>query len=95
MSAGHVRVNTTKVHKPSATVKPGDVLTFVQGREVRIVRVVAIGARRGPASEAQTLYDDLTPVRENVPKNPRYEGKGRPSGKDRRALGSLRRSPLE
>ena len=95
VSGGHVRVNSTKVLKPAASIGPGDVLTFAQGREVRVVRVVALGERRGPAPEAQTLYEDLTPVKETVPKNPSYEGKGRPTGKDRRALGSLRRSPLE
>jgi len=90
-----VRVNAQKVHKPAASVGPGDVLTFPQGREVRVIRIVALGERRGPAPEAQQLYEDLTPVGESVPKNPSYEGKGRPTGKDRRALGSLRRSPLE
>jgi len=35
------------------------VLTFPQGRTVRIVRVVSLGSRRGPASEAQALYEDL------------------------------------
>lgn len=90
-----MRVNAQKVHKPAASVGPGDVLTFPQGREVRVIRIVALGERRGPAPEAQQLYEDLTPVGESVPKNPSYEGKGRPTGKDRRALGSLRRSPLE
>lgn len=86
VSGGHVRVNSTKIDKPSRAVGPGDTLTFPQGNQIRVVRIVAIGERRGPAPEAQTLYDDLTPAREgnDVPPNPRYEGKGRPSGKDRR-----------
>lgn len=95
MSGGHVRVNAQKVLKPAASVGPGDVLTFLQGRDIRVVKVVALGERRGPAPEARTLYEDLTPLKEKVPENPQYEGKGRPTGKDRRALGSLRRSPLE
>jgi ribosome-associated heat shock protein Hsp15 len=37
------------------------VLTFPQARDIRVVRVVALGARRGPASEARTLYEDLAP----------------------------------
>lgn len=90
-----MRVNAQKVHKPAASVGPGDVLTFPQGRDIRVVKVVALGDRRGPAPEAQGLYEDLTPVKETVPKNPSYEGKGRPTGKERRALGSFRRSPLE
>ena len=95
VAGGHVRVNSQKVHKPAVTVGHGDVLTFAQGRDVRVVRVVALGERRGPAPEAQTLYEDLTPDTDSVPRNPSYEGKGRPTGKDRRALGSFRRGPLE
>ena len=90
-----MRVNATKVQKPATSVGPGDVLTFLQARNIRVVRVVALGQRRGPAAEAQTLYEDLTPERDDVPRNPRHEGKGRPTGKDRRALGSFRQSPLE
>jgi ribosome-associated heat shock protein Hsp15 len=64
----------------------GDVLDFAQGRQNRVVRIDAIGTRRGPAPEAQSLYFDMTPKQEKVPRNPRFEGKGRPSKKDRRAL---------
>lgn len=90
-----MRVNAAKVQKPATAIGPGDVLTFLQGRSIRVVRVVALGQRRGPASEAQMLYEDLTPARDTVPQNPGYQGKGRPTGKDRRALGSFRRRPLE
>jgi ribosome-associated heat shock protein Hsp15 len=54
-----IRVNSVIVTKPHYRVRPGDVLTFPQGRTVRIVRVLELGVRRGPASEAQTLYEDL------------------------------------
>jgi ribosome-associated heat shock protein Hsp15 len=54
-----IRVNSVLVTKPHYRVRPGDVLTFPQAQTVRIVRVVALGSRRGPASEAQTLYEDL------------------------------------
>ncbi|SDD96471.1 heat shock protein Hsp15 [Ruegeria marina] len=57
--AGRVRVNGNRVTKPAYAVGPGDVLTFAQGDQVRVVRVEAIGLRRGPASEARTLYTDL------------------------------------
>lgn len=88
VSAGHVRVNGTRVSKPAHAVAPDDVLTFVQARAARVVRVLAIGARRGPAPEAQTLYDDLAPpVPEEIsPAAPKYEGKGRPTKRDRRKL---------
>lgn len=54
-----VRVNGARTEKAHAQVRCGDVLTFKQAKAVRVVRVEAIGARRGPASEAQTLYTDL------------------------------------
>lgn len=86
VSGGHVRLNGTRVLKPAQAVGPGDVLTFPQGRIVRVVRVEALGVRRGPATEAQTLFADLTEKRDTPPKNPGFEGKGRPTKKDRRAL---------
>jgi len=93
--AGHLRVNGQKVSKPATNVKLGDVLTFAQGRDVRVVKLRAIGSRRGPASEAQTLYHDLTPEREKHPHAPRFEGKSRPSKQDRRNLDLYNRRTLE
>ncbi|MGX0904586.1 ribosome-associated heat shock protein Hsp15 [Roseovarius sp. MBR-79] len=88
VSAGHVRVNGARVSKPAQGVGPGDVLTFAQGTRVRVVRIAALGARRGPAAEAQALYDDLSPpeTQDTVPPAPRFEGKGRPTKRDRRKL---------
>jgi ribosome-associated heat shock protein Hsp15 len=60
-SAGRVRVNGQKIGKPGYAVGEGDVLTFPQGDRIRVVRVLALGVRRGPATEAQGLYDDLAP----------------------------------
>jgi ribosome-associated heat shock protein Hsp15 len=57
---GRVRINQTIVTKAHHRIRPGDVLTFPQGHLVRVVRVLELGARRGPAREAQTLYEDLT-----------------------------------
>ncbi len=58
---GYVKVNSIRVVKPSHQVGTGDVLTFRQGRDVRVVRIVELAGRRGPAAEALTLYDDLAP----------------------------------
>ena len=98
VGAGDVRVNGARVTKRAATVVAGDVLTFAQGRAVRVIRVDAIGTRRGPAVEAQTLYTDLSPPvgrKESVPDNPGYEGKGRPTKRDRRQADLSRRRHLE
>ncbi|WP_170445423.1 RNA-binding S4 domain-containing protein [Ruegeria arenilitoris] len=92
VSGGHVRINGDRAQKPAQTVGPGDVLTFAQGRVIRVVQVEILGARRGPAVEARTLYTDLTEEKDNPPQNPGFEGKGRPTKKDRRAL-DLSRTP--
>ena len=54
---GRIRRNGTRVEKASVEVKVGDVLTVPFGREVRVVRILACGIRRGPAPEAQALYE--------------------------------------
>jgi ribosome-associated heat shock protein Hsp15 len=92
--SGQVRVNRTPVRKPNHALKPDDVLTFALGRRIWVVRVVALGERRGPYSEAQTLYEDLSPPpapREaRVPKSgQRDPGAGRPTKRDRRAIDQL------
>ena len=56
---GRVRSNQTIVTKAHHRIRPGDVLTFPHGRIIRVVRVLELGSRRGPASEAQALYEDL------------------------------------
>ncbi|MEM8536269.1 MAG: RNA-binding S4 domain-containing protein [Pseudomonadota bacterium] len=94
VSAGKVRVDRQPVSKPSRSVGPGDVLTFVQARETRVVRVLACGERRGPAPEAQALYEDLTPTPKSRPDasrgaNPKFDKGGRPTKKDRRDLSGL------
>ncbi len=57
VSRGKVRVNGTRTSKPSRTVSPGDVLTLVQGREIRVLRITGLPERRGPAPEARDHYD--------------------------------------
>jgi ribosome-associated heat shock protein Hsp15 len=61
IAARRVRLDGTPVMKPSQAVKPGDVLTFPQGRAIRVVRISALPARRGPPAEARGCYDDLSP----------------------------------
>ena len=73
----------------------GQVLTFPQARHICVIRVEALAKRRGPATEAQTLYHDMSPEREDTPPNPRFEGKGRPTKKDRRTRRLSFDGPLE
>jgi len=56
---GHLRINGQKCKKPGHGVMVGDTLTFIQAEVVRVIRVLALSERRGPATEAQTLYADL------------------------------------
>lgn len=96
IGSGHVRVNRVVVRKPNYAVQPGDVLTFSLGPHIRVIEIAALGERRGPASEAQTLYADLDPPRPRDPSTPRLpsagareRGSGRPTKRDRRALDRL------
>ena len=59
-SGGLIRLNGHRVEKSSVDVEPGDVLTLPKGREIVVVRVIGLAERRGPASEAQRLYEILT-----------------------------------
>ena len=61
IEAGSVRVNGSRVSRPGRDIGVGDVLTFPQGTRIRVVRILALGLRRGRAHEAQALYLDLDP----------------------------------
>lgn len=65
IDAGHVRVNGEKTQQAKHAVGPGDVLTLAlpndRAADVKIIKLIACGTRRGPAAEAQTLYEDMTP----------------------------------
>ena len=96
--SGKVRVNRTPIRKPNHALRPDDVLTFPLGRRIWVVRVLALGERRGPYREAQTLYEDLSPppeprdVRESTG-GQRERGAGRPTKRDRRAIERLNEPP--
>ncbi|ALN72183.1 RNA-binding S4 domain-containing protein [Aureimonas sp. AU20] len=59
--SGAVRVNREKIGHAARIVRPGDVLTISVHERVRVLRVLDSGLRRGPASEAARLFEDLTP----------------------------------
>ena len=91
VTGGHVRVNGTRVSKPAATIRPGDALTFPQGNRIRVVVVLAPGQRRGPAPEAQALYQDRTPEPTPTPPSARITPGEKPDKRARRAHDRLRR----
>lgn len=98
--SGKMRINKTIVAKAHYTLRVGDVLTFPLGPRVRVVAVRALGARRGPASEARELYDDLSPPpppkqgaangAAPTPVARREPGAGRPTKRERRETERLR-----
>ena len=59
IEAGHVRVNGVREKAPGHSVKAGDVVTVGLDRTVRILKVAGFAERRGNASAARVLYDDL------------------------------------
>ena len=93
---GRMRINGTPTQKAHHPVKPSDVLTFALGPHIRIIKVVKLGLRRGPAPEAQSLYEDLDPPQPMVQAvvAPRFEdrepGAGRPTKRDGRKTAHLK-----
>jgi ribosome-associated heat shock protein Hsp15 len=59
IEAGHVRVNGAREKAPGHSVKAGDVVTVGLDRTVRVLKVAGFAERRGDASAAVLLYDDL------------------------------------
>ena len=90
--SGRIRVDGTSVSKPSRAISVGAVLTFPKDDEVRIIKVLGLGVRRGPAPEAQALYEDLTPARDPFVDPLEHRVGGRPTKKDRRDMDILKGS---
>ena len=67
VASGRLRINGQPIQKAHYLVKVGDVLTFPLGPHIRVIEVLAQGVRRGPAPEAQTLYQDLEPPQPRPP----------------------------
>jgi len=98
IAGGRFRLDGEVMSKPHRAALPGQVLTFIQGERVRVVKIIALGTRRGPASEAITLYEDMSlPVAPRPGKGQvkagfesRDLGAGRPTKRDRRATQQLK-----
>ena len=88
--SGRVRVNRQKSLTTARQVRIGDVLTIAFDSVVRVLRIEATAARRGPAPEARLLYSDLSPPQPTVTTVVRRSGNGRPTKRQRRALDNFR-----
>lgn len=58
---GRLRIDGRVIDRAHAAVKVGDILSFALHGRVRVIRVLALPARRGPPAEARLCYDDLSP----------------------------------
>jgi ribosome-associated heat shock protein Hsp15 len=91
---GKVDINA-EAAKPAKPVRAGDrvEVTLPRGRR-RILKVTAIGDRRGSAAIARALYEDLTPPEpprlRQAPPPFRAPGSGRPTKRERRDIDRLR-----
>ena len=60
IEGGHVRLDGRRVEKPAEEVRVGSVVTLPLHDRVRVLRVLDLPARRGPAAEARACYEELT-----------------------------------
>jgi ribosome-associated heat shock protein Hsp15 len=58
---GHVRIDGKRVEKSSEEVRVGSVIAMPLHDKVRVLRVLSLPARRGPAAEARACYQELGP----------------------------------
>ena len=99
--SGKLRVNSDKIIKPASKVKINDVLTINHANMVRIIKVQSLGVRRGPANEAQKLYEDLSGDTKgasnikHVSEKSKKDTNKRPTKKDRRILDKIVTKTLE
>jgi ribosome-associated heat shock protein Hsp15 len=98
IETGVIRVNSEKTVDSDHRVGAGDVLTMAIHNRIVVWKILDAGMRRGPASEAAALYEDLSPpVLPRSERSPydavmaqRDEGAGRPTKKERRDTDRLR-----
>ena len=93
-ASGHVRLNSRRIDAASQIVRTGDVVTIALDRAVRVLKVTGFAERRGSADDAQALYEDLSPAPRRAPAEAepppvasREPGAGRPTKRERRAIG--------
>ena len=92
VATGKMRVNGTSISKAHHILKANDVLTFPLGPYIRLIKVLQMGTRRGPAPEARTLYEDLDPPQPKPKQDKpakvgeRDPGAGRPTKRERRQM---------
>jgi len=59
ISTGHVRIDGKRVEKSSEEVRVGSTIALPLHDRVRVIRILAMPSRRGPAGEACACYEEL------------------------------------
>ena len=98
-----IRINGFINKKPHYRLRKGDTLTFSRGSKIMVIKVEDLSDRRGSATNAKTLYADLSPPVNDAFKPPKVKGdfsysgmairpsgSGRPTKVERRAIEKLR-----
>lgn len=80
---GRIRIAGRVVDRAHAPVRVGDVLSFAQRGSVRVLRIEALPARRGPAAEARALYMEMTESRKSKATTEQFEADSDPSRQDK------------
>ena len=99
IQSGKLRLNGDIITKPHRAASVGSILTFPKAKNIRVIKIVKLGQRRGPAPEAISLYEDISPVTLKLNKDEkskelyfekRKPGNGRPTKKHRRQTSRLK-----
>lgn len=102
VATGKIRVDREKISSPSRKVTTGNVLTITRERDIKIIEIVGIADRRGPYSQAQLLYHDMSPPKPEKQKQEqtresmsRIQSEGRPTKHQRKQIMAMKRNCVE
>jgi ribosome-associated heat shock protein Hsp15 len=59
IETGHIRVDGKRVTKPSEDVHEGSVVALPLHGQTRVIKVLSLPSRRGPAAEARSCYGEV------------------------------------
>ena len=59
VEAGYMRIDGKRIVKPSEDVRTGSIIALPLDGGVRVLRVLELPSRRGPAAEARACYEEL------------------------------------
>lgn len=102
VATGKIRVDREKISSPSRKISAGNVLTITRERDIKIIEILGIADKRGPYSEAQLLYNDMSPPKPEKQKQEqskesmsRIQSEGRPTKHQRKKIMAMKRNSVE